>query len=217
MAKDTLLILSGGMDSTTLLHEYKESIALAVHFNYGAKQNMRESGCAAEQCRLAGVEFLELDLAFMGKYFTSSLFEGDDAVSEGSYESANMTSTVVPFRNGIMLSVAAGLAESRGLKKVMMANHGGDHAVYPDCCPGFVEAMNKAIQAGTYAGITLVAPYTGITKTDIAIRGKKLGVDYSLTYSCYKGGETHCGRCATCIERRQALYAAGINCKDTIL
>ena len=214
MSKDTLLILSGGMDSTTLLHEYKNSIALAVHFNYGAKQNMRESRCAEAQCRIAGVEYIELDLAFMGKYFSSSLFDGDDAVPEGSYENTNMASTVVPFRNGIMLSVAAGLAESRGLKKVMMANHGGDHAVYPDCRPEFVEAMNSAIQTGTYARITLVAPYTGITKTEIAKRGKLLGVDYSLTYSCYKGGETHCGKCATCIERRQALDAAGINCTE---
>lgn len=214
MSKDTLLILSGGMDSTTLLHEYKDSIALAVHFNYGAKQNMRESSCAEAQCRIAGVEYIELDLAFMGRYFSSSLFDGYDAVPEGSYESTNMVSTVVPFRNGIMLSVAAGLAESRGLKKVMMANHGGDHTVYPDCRPEFVEAMNSAIQAGTYARITLVAPYTGMTKNDIAKRGKLLGVDYSLTYSCYKGGETHCGKCATCIERRQALDAAGITCTE---
>lgn len=213
MAKDTLLILSGGMDSTTLLHEYKDSIALAVHFNYGAKQNLRESACAVEQCRIAGVEFLELDLAFMGRYFRSSLFEGDEAVPEGSYEDSNMASTVVPFRNGIMLSVAAGLAESRGLKKVMMANHGGDHAVYPDCRPEFVEAMNSAIQAGTYAHISLVAPYTGITKAEIARRGKSLGVDYSHTYSCYKGTPHHCGKCATCIERRQALDEAGIDCE----
>lgn len=213
MAKDTLLILSGGMDSTTLLHEYKDSIALAVHFNYGAKQNLRESACAREQSRIAGVEFLELDLAFMGKYFSSSLFEGDSAVPEGSYDESNMSSTVVPFRNGIMLSVAAGLAESRGLGKVMMANHSGDHAVYPDCRPEFVDAMNCAIQAGTFAHISLVAPYTGLTKADIAMRGKQIGVEYSLTYSCYKGTPHHCGKCATCIERRQALDAAGIECE----
>ena len=213
MSKDTLLILSGGMDSTTLLHEFKDAIALAVHFNYGAKQNIRESGCAAAQCRIAGVEFMEIDLAFIGKYFQSSLFEGNDAIPEGSYDSTNMSSTVVPFRNGIMLSVAAGLAESRGLKKVMMANHGGDHAVYPDCRPEFVAAMDRAIEAGTYAKVSLVAPYTGITKNDIALRGKELGVDYSLTYSCYKGTEHHCGKCATCIERRTALDAAGISCE----
>lgn len=214
MAKDSLLILSGGMDSTTMLHEFKNSIALAVNFNYGALQNAREAVCARRQCAMLGIELIEIDLAFMGRYFDSALLRSAEDVPEGSYADANMTSTVVPFRNGIMLSIAAGLAESRGLKRVMMANHGGDHAVYPDCRPGFVDAMNAAIKAGTYAGIELRAPYTGLTKADIARRGKELGVDYSLTYSCYKGGEKHCGKCATCIERRQALAAAGITVDD---
>lgn len=214
MAKDSLLILSGGMDSTTMLHEFKNSIGLAVNFNYGALQNAREAQCARRQCAMLGIELIEIDLAFMGRYFDSALLRSAEDVPEGSYADANMTSTVVPFRNGIMLSIAAGLAESRGLKRVMMANHGGDHAVYPDCRPGFVDAMNAAIKAGTYAGIELRAPYTGLTKADIARRGKELGVDYSLTYSCYKGGEKHCGKCATCIERRQALAAAGITVDD---
>lgn len=211
MAKDSLLILSGGMDSTTMLHEFKNSIGLAVNFNYGALQNAREAQCARRQCAMLGIELIEIDLAFMGRYFDSALLRSAEEVPEGSYADANMASTVVPFRNGIMLSIAAGLAESRGLKRVMMANHGGDHAVYPDCRPGFVDAMNAAIKAGTYAGIELRAPYTGLTKADIARRGKELGVDYSLTYSCYKGGEKHCGKCATCIERRQALESAGID------
>lgn len=214
MAKDSLLILSGGMDSTTMLHEFKNSIGLAVNFNYGALQNAREVQCARRQCAMLGIELIEIDLAFMGRYFDSALLRSAEDVPEGSYADANMASTVVPFRNGIMLSIAAGLAESRGLKRVMMANHGGDHAVYPDCRPGFVDAMNAAIKAGTYAGIELRAPYTGLTKADIARRGKELGVDYSLTYSCYKGGEKHCGKCATCIERRQALAAAGITVDD---
>ena len=117
--------------------------------------------------------------------------------------------TVVPFRNGIMLSIAAGLAESRGLTQVMIANHGGDHAVYPDCRPGFIAAMDRAVSEGTYADVHIFAPYTSMTKADIARRGRSLGVDYSLTYSCYRGGAHHCGRCATCRERREALIAAG--------
>ena len=121
-----------------------------------------------------------------------------------------MKSTVVPFRNGIMLSIAAGLAESNGLKNVMMANHGGDHTIYPDCRPEFVSAMDEAIRQGTFVGVRLLAPYTHITKTDIALRGKALGIDYSETWSCYKGGEHHCGRCGTCTERREALTGAGI-------
>lgn len=121
-----------------------------------------------------------------------------------------MKSTVVPFRNGIMLSIACGLAESRGLSHVMMANHGGDHAIYPDCRDGFVRAMSEAMRQGTYEGIDIIAPYTNISKGDIAVIGKRLGVDYSLTYSCYKGGARHCGRCGTCVERREAFAYAGI-------
>jgi 7-cyano-7-deazaguanine synthase len=213
MAKDTLLILSGGLDSTTMLHEFSGSIAAALNFSYGACQNEREAECARWQCASLGIELIEIDLAFMKRHFESALLKSADDVPEGSYAESNMASTVVPFRNGIMLAIAAGLAESKGLKKVMMANHGGDHAVYPDCRPEFVSAMGSALKAGTYTNIELIAPYTGISKTDIARRGKELGVDYSHTYSCYKGGEHHCGRCATCIERRQALDAAGISCE----
>ena len=121
-----------------------------------------------------------------------------------------MKSTVVPFRNGIMLAIVAGLAETYGLKHVMMANHGGDHTIYPDCRPAFVEAMSAAIAAGTYEGITLKTPYTNITKGEIARKGKALGIDYTQTWSCYKGGEVHCGKCGTCRERKEALAAAGI-------
>lgn len=208
--KDTVLVLSGGMDSTTMLHEFKDRIALAVSFDYGSNHNAREIACAAENCRILGIEHIVIPLDFMHTYFRSSLLEGADAIPEGHYAADNMKSTVVPFRNGIMLAVAAGLAESRGLRHVMLANHSGDHTIYPDCRPGFTEAMGNAIKEGTFEGITLLAPYTGITKTDIARRGKALGMDYALTYSCYKGGERHCGRCGTCVERREALRDAGI-------
>lgn len=208
--KDALIVLSGGMDSVTMLYEYADSIALAVNFNYGANHNAREAECARYNCRKLGIELVEIDLAFMGQYFESSLLSGADAIPSGHYEDENMRSTVVPFRNGIMLSVAAGLAESRGLKAVMIANHGGDHAIYPDCRPGFVKAMGRAIAEGTYEGIDLRAPYTDISKADIARRGARLGVDYSHTYSCYRGGEHHCGTCGTCVERREALDAAGL-------
>lgn len=208
MEKDCLLVLSGGMDSTTMLWEYKDRIAVAVNFHYGANHNEREAECARENCRRAGVELVEIDLSFMGRLFESSLLSGADAIPEGNYDDDNMKSTVVPFRNGIMLSVAAGLAESRGLKCVMIANHGGDHAIYPDCRGGFIRAMAGAIAEGTYEHIELLAPYTNISKADIARRGVALGVDYSLTYSCYKGGEKHCGKCGTCRERHDAMVAA---------
>ena len=109
-----------------------------------------------------------------------------------------------------MLSVACGRAECRGLQHVMIANHGGDHSVYPDCRPQFIDAMSEAMTHGTYAHIDIMAPYTDITKTEIARHGKALGVDYSKTWSCYKGGEQPCGKCATCLEREEALRQAGI-------
>ena len=146
----------------------------------------------------------------MGKYFKSSLLEGAEKIPEGHYADDNMKSTVVPFRNGIMLSIACGLAESRGLLHVMMANHGGDHAIYPDCRPEFVASMSDAMRNGTYEGVDILAEFTNITKSDIARLGKRLGVDYSLTYSCYKGGEKHCGKCGTCVERKEAMAQAGI-------
>lgn len=151
----------------------------------------------------------------MGEYFKSSLLEGADAIPEGNYDDDNMRSTVVPFRNGIMLSVACGLAESYGLKHVMIANHYGDHAIYPDCRAGFIDAMSEAMRNGTYDGITIIAPYTSVSKTEIALHGKRLGIDYSETYSCYKGGEKHCGKCGTCRERIEALRDAGI--EDTTI
>lgn len=208
--KDSVIIVSGGMDSITLLHEKVEEIALAVTFDYGSNHNKREAECAARHCQQLGIEHIIIPLAFIGQYFKSSLLEGADAVPEGHYEAENMKSTVVPFRNGIMLSVACGLAESRKLSKVLIANHGGDHAIYPDCRETFVKAMGSAIAAGTYDSIELRAPYTLLSKIQIAEKGKELGVDYGHTYSCYKGGEHHCGCCGTCLERRQALAEAGI-------
>lgn len=212
--KDSIIVLSGGMDSTTLLHERKDEIALAVTFDYGSKHNAREIECACKNCGMLGIEHIVIPLEFMGKYFKSSLLIGGEEIPEGHYADENMKSTVVPFRNGIMLSIAAGLAESRGLKKVMLANHGGDHAIYPDCRPEFVDAMCEAIKQGTYDGIVIDAPYTNITKSDIARIGKRIGVDYNLTYSCYKGGEKHCGKCGTCVERMEALRDAGIFIND---
>ncbi len=211
MMKDALIILSGGMDSVTLLYDKKEDIALAVTFDYGSNHNKREEAFAKYHCKELGIEHITIPLAFMHDYFKSSLLEGADAIPEGHYEAENMKSTVVPFRNGIMLSIGCGMAESRGLKKVLIANHSGDHAIYPDCRSAFIGAMSEAMRFGTYEGIVIEAPYTNISKTDIARRGAVLGIDYAKTYSCYKGGEKHCGKCGTCVERKEALRDAGID------
>lgn len=198
------------MDSITMLYEYKERIALGISFDYGSNHNAREIPFAAMHCERLGIKHIVINLGFMHQYFKSSLLEGAEAIPEGNYDEENMKSTVVPFRNGIMLSIAAGVAESNGLKYVMMANHGGDHTIYPDCRPKFVSAMSEATRLGTYPGIEVLAPYTGITKSDIARHGKALGIDYAETWSCYKGGEHHCGKCGTCRERIEALADAGI-------
>lgn len=208
--KDSVIIVSGGMDSITMLYEFKDQIALGVSFNYGSNHNNREIPFAEMHCKRLGIPHITIDLGFMPQYFKSSLLEGADAIPEGNYDEENMKSTVVPFRNGIMLSIAIGIAESNHLKHVLMANHGGDHTIYPDCRPAFVDAMSAAAQAGTFEDVTIEAPYTNITKTDIARHGKQLGIDYSETWSCYKGGEVHCGQCGTCRERQEALREAGI-------
>lgn len=213
MNKDSIIVLSGGMDSVTMLHQYASAIALAVNFTYGSNHNARELECARKHCDSLGIELVVIDLSFIGELFHSSLLEGADAIPEGDYDFDNMKSTVVPFRNGIMLSAAAGLAESRGLHRILIASHSGDHALYPDCRDSFVRAMSAAISAGTYDGITVEAPFSLMDKAQIAALGKELGIDYSTTYSCYKGGEMHCGVCGTCRERRQAMADAGIDDK----
>lgn len=209
-SKDSLIVLSGGMDSVSMLYEYAPRIALAVSFNYGSNHNVRELECAARNCALLGIEHIVIPLDFMHKYYVSSLLEGAGSIPDGDYAHGNLTSTVVPFRNGVMLSVACGLAASRGLNSVMIANHGGDHEIYPDCRPEFIQAMSLAMTLGTYEKTAVFAPYTSISKSEIARRGAAAGVDFSLTYSCYRGGEIHCGTCATCRERRQAFADAGI-------
>lgn len=208
--KDSLIVVSGGMDSVTMLYEFREEIALAVTFDYGANHGPKEIPLARMHCERLGIEHIVIGMDFMTKYFESSLLKGGEDIPEGRYDDENMRSTVVPFRNGIMLAIACGLAESRGLKRLMLANHAGDHAIYPDCREGFVKAMSMATQEGTYDHISIYAPYTNLTKGDIARHGKALGLNYAETWSCYKGGEVHCGKCGTCVERREALAEAGI-------
>ncbi|WP_314125752.1 7-cyano-7-deazaguanine synthase QueC [Segatella maculosa] len=209
--KDSVIIVSGGMDSITLLYDKKNEIALGISFNYGSNHNAKEIPLAEMHCRRLGIKHITINLDFMGQYFKSSLLEGGEAIPEGNYADENMKSTVVPFRNGIMLSIAIGIAESNNLKKVLIANHGGDHTIYPDCRPEFIKAIDAAAYAGTFVNAHVEAPYTHITKGDIARIGKRLGLDYAETWSCYKGADKHCGRCGTCIERKEALTEAGID------
>ena len=210
MAKDAIIVLSGGMDSVTLLNEFKDIIALAVTFNYGSNHNKREIEYAKLHCQRLGIKHIIIPLDFMHTYFKSSLLEGADAIPEGHYADSNMKSTVVPFRNGIMLAIACGIAESNKLTRVLIANHSGDHTIYPDCRPQFIDAISAAMTNGTYEGVHIFAPYTNISKANIAQRSARIGINYAETYSCYKGGVNHCGKCGTCIERREALAEAGV-------
>lgn len=208
--KDSAIIVSGGMDSITLLYDKKDEIALGISFDYGSNHNAKEIPFAKMHCERLGIKHIVINLEFMHQYFKSSLLEGDDAIPEGNYADENMKSTVVPFRNGIMLSIAIGIAESNNLKKVFIANHGGDHTIYPDCRPEFIKAIDEAATTGTYVNVRIEAPYTNITKTDIARRGAELGINFAETWSCYKGGEKHCGKCGTCVERKEALELADV-------
>ncbi len=205
-----LIVLSGGMDSVTLLYDYRAYIGLAVSFDYGSKHNASEIPYAQEHCKVLGIPHITIALDFMNQHFRSDLLRSGGEIPKEDYNAENMRSTIVPFRNGIMLSIAAGLAESHDLNCICLANHFGDHTIYPDCRRSFIEPMGDAVQAGTSNGVRVFAPYTDWSKTDIARRGKELGIDYSRTWSCYEGGDIQCGVCATCRERRMAMSEAGI-------
>ena len=208
--KDSVIIVSGGLDSITLLYDKAETIALDISFDYGQNHGKKELPYAEYHCQKLGIPHITIPLTFMHQYFKSSLLEGAEAIPEGHYEEENMKSTVVPFRNGIMLAIATGIAESHELKRVYIANHGGDHTIYPDCRPEFIDAMDKATSAGTFVDVRVEAPYTNISKADIVRRGTALGIDYAKTWSCYKGSEIHCGKCGTCVERKEAFADAGV-------
>lgn len=199
------IIYSGGMDSTVLLYKYKNEIELAITFSYGAKQDEEQIARARWNCRNLGIEHVVIPLDFFGQYFTSSILKGGEDVPHGRYDEDNMKSTVVPFRNGIMLSIAVGMAENRNLDTVLIANHAGDHAIYPDCRPSFINAISEAAKAGTYVGVEIVSPFCNYDKRQIALEGKALGVPFEQTYSCYEGTPNHCGVCGTCTERKEAL------------
>ncbi|MFI5336346.1 MAG: 7-cyano-7-deazaguanine synthase QueC [Opitutales bacterium] len=207
-----VVLCSGGMDSVTALHWARRhhDVRAALSFDYGAKHNHRELPCAAEQARRLGVPHQTIPLGFIGGHFRSDLLLSGGEIPEGHYAADNMKRTVVPFRNGIMLAVAGGFAESHGAQGLVIAAHTGDHTIYPDCREDFMQAMGDALRLGTDARIVLLRPFIALTKGQIAAEGARLGVDFAQTWSCYKGGAVHCGRCGTCVERREAFQQAGL-------
>lgn len=206
------VLLSGGMDSVTVLYEAlrEHEVSACLSFDYGSKHNARELPFAKLHAERNGVPHHVVSLDFMDGLFASDLLKSGGEIPEGHYAEESMKKTVVPFRNGIMLAIAAGFAESAGCDAVVIAAHAGDHAIYPDCREEFMVAMAEAMRSGTYPGIRLWRPFIAMDKTGIAKRGAELGVDFGATWSCYKGGAVHCGVCGTCVERREAFLLAGL-------
>lgn len=207
---DVVLIFSGGLDSTVLLHELlaaKQGV-FALSFHYDQK-HLIELDFATVTCHELGIEHLvvELPAALFGG---SSQTDPNIPVPEGHYEAESMKLTVVPNRNMVMLALATSFAISKGARYIAYAAHSGDHAIYPDCRPAFVDIMSDAIALCSENPPQLLAPYIHKTKAEIVKKGKELGVDFTTTWSCYKGEEFHCGKCGTCVERKEAFELAGI-------
>ena len=209
---NVVVLCSGGMDSVTALYwaAREHAVAAVASFDYGAKHNHREIPFAAEHAARLGARHEVIALDFINRLFASDLLQSGGAIPEGHYAAENMKQTVVPFRNAIMLSIACGFAESVGAEGLVIAAHGGDHAIYPDCREDFMRAMGDAMRLGTYAEVKLLRPFIALSKSQIAAEGARLGVDFARTWSCYKGGAVHCGKCGTCVERREAFALAGL-------
>jgi 7-cyano-7-deazaguanine synthase len=202
-----VILISGGIDSTTLLYDLNRDYDLyALAFNYGSKHNDIEIRNATYQCNKLKVPLKVVSLDLNGLGFESSLLKRGGKIPEGHYSDDSMRSSVVPFRNGIMLSIAIGYAESKKISKVFYGNHLGDASQYPDCTLNFVKKMSNAGFAGTYNKVRVVSPYVDLYKKDIVKIGLELGVDYTHTHSCYNGMRPPCGKCGTCVERTESFY-----------
>jgi 7-cyano-7-deazaguanine synthase len=206
-----VLTVSGGMDSATLVHLCKANGGrpLLLTFDYG-QRHKKEIDYAQRLAADVGADFERIDVSGVNKILGGSALTSDDIdVPEGHYAADNMSITVVPNRNAIMLTIAYGAAVSFRAQAVGTAMHKGDHAVYPDCRPEFVRTLRTmqevAVEGHGHPDLTLWTPFINNTKAEIASLGLDLGVDFSQTWSCYKGGEKHCGKCGTCVERREAF------------
>lgn len=209
-ASTAVVLLSGGLDSTTALAHTLDlgaDVKTAVFCDYG-QRHIRERVSAEAVAGAYGVPLTYLDLRGYGRAAPSALTLPDAAVPHGHYAEANMAQTVVPGRNAVMLSAAAGIGASWGAETVVTAVHAGDHPIYPDCRPEFIEAMCSALLAGYGVGVS--APFGTRSKADIVTLAAQLDAPLGLTWSCYEGGETHCGRCGTCVERAEAFALAGV-------
>lgn len=212
-----VVIYSGGMDSTVLLTQAKEQYGevVALNFYYGSKHNVMEREAARKIANILVVDLHMVDLDFVAHLFKSDLLISGGEIPEGHYEAQSMKATIVPFRNGIMISIAAGYAQSIGADNVLIGSHAGDHAIYPDCRKTFNRPMADAVGQGTGMEVILIAPFEDIPKAAIVGIGIKIGAPLHLSYSCYKGGKRPCLQCGTDIERTEAFMENNI--KDPAL
>lgn len=211
--RKAVIILSGGMDSTTLAYDIvKEGNYDEVHaisFDYG-QVHSKELACAKSTAAKLGLRSHHIvNLSDLGSLLNSAL-TGNHPVPEGAYDDENQKQTVVPNRNMIMLSIAAGYAMSIGAIDVYYGAHAGDHAIYPDCRPAFMVALNDVLKVSHYTQVMVFAPYIHYSKGNIVARGSMLGVPYEDTWTCYKGGDVSCGVCGSCDERLKAFEYAGV-------
>ena len=209
----TLVVCSGGLDSVTLAHKIaaEQQLVGLISFDYG-QRHKKELSYAEACAKRLGVPHQVIDITAIGESLTGSALTEDIDVPDGHYAEETMKITVVPNRNAIMLAIAFGVAAAKKADAVAVAVHGGDHFIYPDCRPGFIDAF-QAMQDQAldgYAEVRLEAPFVRISKADIVTEGARNGTPFEATWSCYKGGETHCGRCGTCVERREAFHLAGV-------
>lgn len=206
---DNVMLYSGGLDSTVLLYTLKPNVK-ALMVNYGQRHE-KELFHAQDICGTLGVEWDTVDLSKVNRLIRKGSQAGEEDVPLGHYADESMKTTVVPNRNMIMLSIAVGHAITIGASSVYFAAHAGDHTIYPDCRPEFVYALNKAVRVGNeWTPVELYAPFINLTKAAIVKEGAALGVPFADTWSCYKGGVVHCGRCGTCVERKEAFVLANI-------
>ena len=218
-----VVCLSGGMDSTTALYWARKHFdeVLAFGVSYGSKHNRRERDMAHLMCKRIGISFSTYDLpetcsefkdSAIGDqrpFLRSDLLESGGNIPYGHYAEESMKKTVVPFRNGIILSLATGFAESRDANTIILGNHAGDHAVYPDCRPEFVHAFKQAASCGTFNNVLLFSPFCNMPKAEIVRIGLQLKVPFELTWSCYEGKERPCLQCGTCMERTISFLEIG--------
>ncbi|MDI9243704.1 7-cyano-7-deazaguanine synthase QueC [Marinobacter sp. CHS3-4] len=211
MTRTVVVIYSGGMDSYTLLHRALAQgfDVHALSFDYG-QRHVRELECVREVCQSLSIPHKVVDIRSLNVVMDGSALTADVDVPEGHYEEESMKATVVPNRNMILLSLATGYAVTAGADSVWYGAHGGDHAIYPDCRPEFVEKMDAVCRVANYQPVAIEAPFMGADKSQILTEGLNMGLDYSKTWTCYNGRERACGRCGSCVERLEAFAANGV-------